>query len=69
MQQPSGRVREHTGRSPAVRPTTRSAEGKSTRSPASTDGLRIAVSAVGATSTIGPEGEWDLAGKPPRPRP
>jgi anti-anti-sigma factor len=32
--------------------------------PAFSDGLRIAVSALGATSTIGPEGEWDLAGKP-----
>lgn len=34
------------------------------REPPLTQGLRIAVSALGATSTIGLEGEWDLAGEP-----
>lgn len=63
MQQPSGRGQDDTGPSGAVQLTTRSADVKSTPWPPMTDGLRIAVSALGTTSTIGPEGEWDLAGK------
>ena len=62
MQHRSRSGRGDTGGSHAVPLTTRSVEVSLMHEPAG--GLRIGVSALGTTSTIGPEGEWDLAGKP-----
>src|ERR1700733_13696892 len=60
----SGTELDRTGRSSAVRLTTRPPRVKrGVREPPLTQGLRIGVSAVGATSTIGLEGAWDLAGE------
>ena len=61
----SGTELDRSGRSRAMRRATRSPELKSMmREPPLTERLRIAVSALGATSTIGLEGEWDFAGEP-----
>jgi anti-anti-sigma factor len=60
----SGTELDRSGRSRRVRRATRSPGVKSMmREPPRTEGLRIAVKALGATSTIGLEGEWDLAGE------
>lgn len=61
----SGTELDRTGQYRAVRRATRSPGVKSPmREPPLTEGLCIAVSALGATSTIGLQGEWDLAGEP-----
>ena len=60
----SGTELDRTSRSHAVRRATRSSGVKGMmRDPPLTPGLRIAVSALGATSTIGLEGAWNLAGE------
>jgi anti-sigma B factor antagonist len=64
MQLPSEHGRDHTDRSRAVPLPTRSTEGESTADSPFTDGLRIEVSVLGSTRTVGPEGEWDLSGTP-----
>lgn len=60
----SGTELDRSDRSRPVRRATRSPEvNRMMRETPLTEGLRIAVSALGATSTIGLEGEWDLAGE------
>jgi len=55
---------DQPGRSRAVFPPAGSPEGEIMMpDPTVADEFHIAVSVVGTTSTIGPRGEWDLAGK------
>lgn len=59
----SGTELDRSGRPRAVRRNRMARDQKPEREPPLTEGLRIAVRALGATSTIGLEGEWDLAGE------
>jgi len=54
---------DRPGRSRAVHRDRIAGGQKPEREPPPTEGLRIAVRALGAMSTIGLEGEWDLAGE------
>jgi anti-anti-sigma factor len=54
---------DRPGRSRAVHRDRIAADQKPEREPPLTEELRVAVCALGATSTIGLEGEWDLAGE------